>query len=631
MPGIFGIIARKKEAAGNLQVQFERMASLLKHFDYYEVERQAGDGFIFGRVGIPFRGYKFSRFDETSGKGIVFDGYMYGWRGESLGADPARTEPVSILPIGENSSVKLDIIPSLINGSFVISLYDKRNDNFYLANDRLGFRALYYYQDDNVIAFSPEIKAFKALDSFKPELDYDAVSDFFNYSFLIGGRTLYKNVTHLYPASIIKIKNRTLAEPELYWKYRFVEEIDGDADKLIREMYDLSEDVLQRQIAGQKKFLMSLSGGMDSRIVAWQVSKYDLNVKYYTHGQAKSDDAVIAAELAEKLGVSGNFKRFGTNPECYWQLGDWSTWIVEGMADMSCGSLADTISRFPENPLEYDFLNSLYTGAMNFAVAYGRESDIRTDFTSEQKMARIKHVLGATYYDDAYYNLFTPDYRRMFCKVYDRHIVDEFEKLSDVGDYFINQMDTFFLQTRILRYSNQYDLNRFFYHDHFAQIDDEAFEFYIKMPMRHKAVRNLYLKMYQDLIPEMAKIQYQKTGVDLFNKPSASSLKWKTRKAKMRYLIGRLSMGKINLYDYNNYVQLNQWYRQYPKNRHFYEGILLDRRTLDRGYYNEAAIRILLKKQARGSSNFFVISNLATFELFNRYFIDGDSPPSFGG
>jgi len=629
MPGTFGIIARNKEANADLQTQFDRMASLLKHFDYYETEQQVGDGFIFGRVGIPYRGHKFSRYDEKSGKGVVFDGYMYGWRGESLGADPARSEPVSILPISENSSVRLEKIPSLINGSFVISLFDKKSDSFYLANDRFGFRALYYYQDDNVIAFAPEIKAFRALDSFKPELDYDAVSNFFNYGFLIGGLTLYKNVSHLYPASIIKIKNRTMPEPELYWKYRFVEEVDGDADKLVRQMYDLSEDVLLRQIADQKKFVMSLSGGMDSRIVAWQASKYDLDIKYYTHGHAKNDDAILAAEVAEKLGVSDNFKRFGTNPECYWQLGNWTCWIVEGMADISCSSLADTISRFPENPLQYEFLNSLYTGAMNFAVAYGRETDIRSDFSFEQKMARIKHILGYAWYDDAYYNLFASDYRQMFRSVYDKHITSEFEKLSNTGDYFINQMDTFFLQTRILRYSNHYDLNRFFYHDHFAQIDDEAFEFYLKMPMKHKALRNLYLKMYQDLMPEMAKIRYQKTGVDLYSKPTASSVKWKARKARMRYLIGRLSMGKINLYDNNNYVQLNQWYRQYNKNRQFFESLLLDKRTLDRGFYNEEAVMMILKKQVRGSSNFHVISNLATFELFNRYFIDGDSSPSF--
>ena len=63
----------------------------------------------------------------------------------------------------------------------------------------------------------------------------------------------------------------------------------------------------------------------------------------------------------------------------------------------------------------------------------------------------------------------------------------------------------------------------------------------------------------------------------------------------------------------------------------FFEDILLDNRTLARGFFNKQSISHLLKKQAVGSNNFGTIATLATFELFNRYFIDGEEPPQFNG
>jgi len=627
VPGIFGIISKQQTDYKKLEVQFERMGRLLKHFDFYNIEKLDGDGYIFGRIGIPYRGYKFTHFNDSSGRGIVYDGYMYGWRGPALSGDLSGTDPLNLLPFDANGRVELPTIPEYINGSFTMSLYDKNSDSFYLANDRIGFRHLYYFENDELIAFAPETKAFLALDAFNPQVDNNGLADFFNYCFCIGGRTLLKDVKHLRPASIITIKNRTTSEPKRYWTRQFDEQLDGDETRLSKEMFELANDVLNRQINGQNNLIMALSGGMDSRALAYMMSQANRNIYYFSHGTPGCADVAIAEEVASSLGITDRFSKLSGDPECYSKYGPATAWLVDGMTDISCSFLVSVLSNYNKNPLEYEFINSLFSGAMNFASPYGKLSDVTEDLSHQEKINRIKMILGAFYFDDAYYDLFSPDFASAFKKQYDPHLENEFALFENAGKYFVHEKDSFFLETRHLRLSNQYDLNRYFFHNHMVLIDDEFMDFYYRMPMKLQVERNLYKKMFYDFLPKMAKIKYQKTGVDLFSKPSRMAMKLRDLKAKGRYYSGRLSMGKINLYDYNNYVQINQWYRQYSSNQKFYENILFDKRTLTRGYYNNDAVKRLLQKQARGSDNFNVISSLATFELFCRYFIDGETPP----
>lgn len=627
MPGIFGIISKGDIASESLKSQFARMAGLLNHLDYYEVEKFETGNFIAGRIGIPYRGYKSIRLDNESSRGVIFDGYLYGFDHEPGASNPHLKEPVSVFPL--NRSLDLTDIIQSINGSFTIAMFDISQDKILLATDKLGYRNLYYYQDDKVIAFAPEIKAFQGIDSFKPVINPEAVADYFNYHFVMGGRTFYQDVFHCYAATILRIDSRQLHPPLIYWKPEFSEEVDGDADAIMRKMYDLAGDAFQRQMGDHGNFMMALSGGMDSRLTAYFASRSGRKYYYFSHGSGYSVDARIAREVAAKLKVSDDYRHHRGAADCYFKYGDWTAWLVDGMIDISCCFLTSVLDSYNLDPLQFEFQNTIYTGAMNFASAYGKMTDITRDFSFNDKFKRLRTVVDADYKDESYYRIFHRDYGEFFKNSFNPHLEKEFSGHEKAGDYFINQLDSFFLQTRILRLSNQYDLNRFFYHDHFSLIDDPSFILYVKMPMRFKAERMLYKKMFQSLVPEMARIKYQKTGVDLFGTPSPFMMRFREYRNQFRYYVGRLSLGAINLRGFQNYVHPNEWYRSISGNRAYYENILLDQRTLARRYYDENAVRRLLYEQARGANNFYTISGLASFELFNRYFIDMDDPPKF--
>ena len=59
--------------------------------------------------------------------------------------------------------------------------------------------------------------------------------------------------------------------------------------------------------------------------------------------------------------------------------------------------------------------------------------------------------------------------------------------------------------------------------------------------------------------------------------------------------------------------------------REWLEGVLLDKRTLERGYYNEAYLRQMVADHMSGRRNYATqFGLLLTFELWNRLFIDGE-------
>ncbi len=624
MPGLVGIISRKPNSAEKLTSQFDRMVRLLMHFETYECERQEGRDFIIGRIGLPYRGYRALRRDTQSGNIGAFDGFLYGWRGPARTAKPWETEPVSLFPLETGSD--LEKIPPLINGSFTLCLYDAARDRFTLAVDRLGYRRLFYYQDDDIIAFAPEIKAFMGLDSFRRELDMEGVTDYFNYYFIPGRRTLYRNVNFLTPATILNINERRLQTPSRYWHYQFDESPD-EPDRLAREMYEIAGDILKRQIGQAHKFVMALSGGMDSRLLAHFASQSAHDFVYYSHGWKGSDDFRTAAVAAEKLGLGDRFFHADIDPRCYARLGAWNTWISDGMIVLSTCTLVSALRHYREDPREFEFMNSLTSGNVNFSSAYGKEADISTTVPEARKIHQLRLILGRQYRDPAFYALFKPEFARLFENNFDRHIEEDFRPLEKQYPYYLQQKDIFFAENRGVRLSHHYNLNRFFYHDHQALVDDEIIDFYNRLPMKWQVERRLYKKMYADFAPEMAALEYAKTGLPITAKGISPRVIRQQKLDRWRYLLGRITLGRVNLYTPRNFMQHDQWYRQYPENMAFFKGILLDSRTDRRGFYNIPEVKIILAKQAYGSSNYMTLAGLATFELFCRYFIDGDPPP----
>jgi asparagine synthase (glutamine-hydrolysing) len=72
------------------------------------------------------------------------------------------------------------------------------------------------------------------------------------------------------------------------------------------------------------------------------------------------------------------------------------------------------------------------------------------------------------------------------------------------------------------------------------------------------------------------------------------------------------------------------WYQGPLMN--YVKAILLDRKTLSRGFFQEASIRRVLEEHLTGKANHrLLIWSLLSFEFWNRLFMDGDGLSQYSG
>jgi hypothetical protein len=121
-------------------------------------------------------------------------------------------------------------------------------------------------------------------------------------------RTLYKNVEQMPAASKIIIdKNTNEYKIERYWDFNIeVDESIDSIEKAAQGLYDRLDSIFSKLDKNQK-YIMGMSGGMDSRITLAFLSKYipKENLELFTYGfDERLLEYKYACEVAEALGYN---------------------------------------------------------------------------------------------------------------------------------------------------------------------------------------------------------------------------------------------------------------------------------------------------------------------------------------
>jgi asparagine synthase (glutamine-hydrolysing) len=191
-----------------------------------------------------------------------------------------------------------------LRGMFAIALWDGRRKRLLLARDPIGKKPLYYSWDGKRLVFGSEIKSVLAAGGVSPELDPEALSDYFSYQYIPAPKTIYKNIRKLRPAHYLVAEGATVRE-SAYWDLRF------DKTRQLPEN-EWCELFLEQYRAAVKMRLMSevplgafLSGGVDSSSVVALMNDLQPPVTTCSIGFAeeKYNEAGQAREFAHCLGT----------------------------------------------------------------------------------------------------------------------------------------------------------------------------------------------------------------------------------------------------------------------------------------------------------------------------------------
>ena len=195
--------------------------------------------------------------------------------------------------------------PRGLNGRFHGLVADCRNKTAMLFNDRFGLQRLYIHEAKEAFYFSAEAKAILKV---RPELrstDPRSIGEFVVTGCVLENRTLFPGISLLPPGSAWTFGHGGLEKKSTYFEPReWEEQAPLKPEEYYAQLRENFSTTLPRYFNGQEKVGVSLTGGLDTRIImAWHKAQPN-SLPCYTFGSMYRDnqDVVLARKVAEICG-----------------------------------------------------------------------------------------------------------------------------------------------------------------------------------------------------------------------------------------------------------------------------------------------------------------------------------------
>lgn len=313
MCGIIGVISKRK--IKNFQTDYyDSVSNALDHMVYRGPDNKG----IWSENGICMGHRRLSIIDLSSDGNqpfqssceryvIVFNGEIYNYQElkselRKLGHH-FRTETDTEVLIAAYIQYGIEFC-KVLRGMFALVMYDRKENKVIFARDRLGKKPLFVYENDDLIAFSSEIKFFHAFKNIPLQINEESLLNFLSLQYIPGPATIYKNIKQICPAQIYQYnRNKNTSEVFNYWSMFDNVGERGDLPS-IEEIDHLLERSVKYRLVANVDIGLLLSGGIDSSLLAcYMQEQAGKKVKAFNVSFADKsiDESVFAQKVASSL------------------------------------------------------------------------------------------------------------------------------------------------------------------------------------------------------------------------------------------------------------------------------------------------------------------------------------------
>lgn len=160
-----------------------------------------------------------------------------------------------------------------MRGMFAFAVWDAGRKRLLLARDRLGIKPLFYSVTREHIVIASEAKAIFATGLVAQRIDREALDDLFSLGYPMSPRTMFADVREVPPAHTITIDvgSGRFHAAQRYWRAPIPprgEHRRGSLRTLAGEFREVLSEAVQRHAVADVPVASSLSGGIDSSLVA---------------------------------------------------------------------------------------------------------------------------------------------------------------------------------------------------------------------------------------------------------------------------------------------------------------------------------------------------------------------------
>lgn len=517
-----------------------------------------------------------------------------------------------------------DLVQKL-RGMFGFALYDSRRRSLLLARDRLGKKPLHYAFGNGRLLFASEIKAILAVAPELKEVNPKALFQYFYFGYIPDPLTAFSRIKKLPPGHLLEF-SREETRVRQYWDLpRFgTHSPRSDEDCLEGLEQRLSEAVKLRLISDVPLGAL-LSGGMDSSVVVALMARSSAKpVKTFSIGFRKQDfnEAAYARAVAERFHTEHH--ELYLEPDFGAILETLTHSIEEPFADDSIlptflvslmarqhvtvalsGDGGDELfagyERYPIN-----LRRQVFNGVPSWAARWFRERAfplLPTGFYGRNLLFNISLPARDRYLD--YVSLLPASDRA--------RSVFSADFLASVGDFHL-QLSAF------RTYYDQAPAS-----DHLSRLQ--------YLDTKTNLAAGILVKVDRMSMATSLEVRSPLLDHVLLEWVTALPANWKYRDGQQKYILRRLAerLGvPRTVWDRRKQgfaMPLVHWMRNEMKDE--VPRLLLEPRSLQRGYFNRREMRKLLNEHFRGRRDHSAqIWALVMFELWHRNFLEASARTS---
>jgi len=217
-----------------------------------------------------------------------------------------------------------------LNGIYCYIGFNEINNKVSIYTDYLGFFPLYLYQDERQIIVSSEIKLIKEVADGNLSWSPQAIQSYLDNGHLISNQSWFTEIVRMRPASMYSLNLKTSQlNRTYYWTWSEVSKTNRPIEELLDSYYELFKSgISQLDQEDCNSFGVSLSGGLDSRLIAYIASK-TCNLNSFSFGNAVNYEIQIAQKVAKALSIKHEFIQIGMSNWLENRLS--AFWKVDGL------------------------------------------------------------------------------------------------------------------------------------------------------------------------------------------------------------------------------------------------------------------------------------------------------------
>jgi asparagine synthase (glutamine-hydrolysing) len=624
--GIAGIVGKRGEVVEAADVH--RMCQTIVH-------RGPDDEGIYaqGPVGLGMR--RLSIIDLAGGKQpihnedrtvwVVFNGEIYNFpelRRELEGRGHqfyTHSDTEVIVHLYEEMGA--DCVKKL-RGMFAIALYDTKRDTLLLARDRLGKKPLHYALHQGRLLFGSEIKTILALHPELAEIDPEGVLQYFYFGYIPDPHTAFQRIRKLPAGHLMEFRHGEMKIRQ-YWDLpEYGTHPPISEEECLDELERRLEEAVRIRLISDVPLGALLSGGVDSSIIVALMARTSAKpVKTFSIGfrAEEFNESEYARLVAERFGTEHH--ELILEPDLEETLTYLSGMMEEPFGDSSMLPtyyVCRMARRQVTVALSGDGGDELFAGYDRYLVAMER-----------RKFDSLSRWLGPIYRDRIHGLIPAGMYGKNLA--WNASLTDRDRYLDGIS--FLPALH------------RERDLFTREFLDSAERLPDPLLEWqriYDGAPARDRLSRLLYLdtKTYlnSDILTKVDRMSMATSlevrvpllDHELVEWVTSLPVEWKfragVRKHILKKLAERLGIPPALLHRRKQGFQLPlvEWMRSETKAKFW--GVLLESRTLQRGYFKPEAVRTVIDEHVRGRRNRSgMLWRMLVMELWHRNFMEARS------